>query len=291
MKPEQEPEISAHAQQRREALKFLWHLCPPYLEKYDHTHWWKSVAKDAQGATCPEDAAMWEVLRRHPQAEKLLSHDQSQNSNLLEFEAHIQRFGHLSWPEAIQSHIKFEKYWGKSLVALPPQWGVVKQGMFDVDLIQDHELKKLGRKFNESLQRYQSPEKIDRGVIRKAYQIWNATRQTDSMKIPMLNSSAGAFSVLFGGGVLIGFDPTKPGIVEMVEKTVRRIVNEANHAESGESIARKSYWEAWLFVIAQFEDSEIPRLLSHLPPRQIPIRDDWLFARYRRIFENRPWPS
>jgi hypothetical protein len=284
MKPEQRPKNSIYAERRRESLEFLWHLHPPYLEKYDHTHWWR---KDRP----TQDAAMWEVLRRHPQAEKLLSHDQSLNSNLLEFEAHIQRFGHLSWPEAIQSHIKFAKYWGKSLLALPPQWGVVKQGMFDVDLIQDHELKELGRRFNDSLQRYQSPEKIDHDAIRRAYQIWNATRVTDRMKVPVLNSNVSAFNELFNGNVLVGFDPTKPGIVEMVEKTVRRIVDEIKSIEKGGSFARKSYWVAWLDVIAQFEDSEIPRLLSHLPPRKIPIRDDQLFARYRRSYKNRPWPS
>jgi hypothetical protein len=120
---------------------------------------------------------MWEVLRRHLQTEKLLSHDQSLNANLLEFEVHIQRFGHLSWPDAIQTHIKFEKYWGKSLLALPPEWGVVKRGMFDIDLIQDHELKELGRKFNESLQRFQSSENINHGAKRRACQIWNAIRQ------------------------------------------------------------------------------------------------------------------
>jgi len=234
---------------------------------------------------------MWEVLRRHPQAEKLLSHGQSLNSNLLEFEAHIQRFGHLSWPEAIQSHIKFAKYWGKSLLALPPQWGVVKQGMFDVDLIQDHDLKEFGRRFNDSLQRYQSPEKIDHDASRRAYQIWNATRVIDRMKVPVLNSNVSAFNELFNGNVLVGFDPTKPGIVEMVEKTVRRIVDEIKSIEKGGSFARKLYWVAWLDVIAQFEDSEIPRLLSHLPPRKIPIRDDQLFARYRRSYKNRPWPS
>lgn len=280
MKPEQRPIISIHAERRRESLKFLWHLYPPYLEKYDHTHWWK---KDSP----TQDAAMWEVLRRHPQAEKLLSHDQSLNSNLLEFEANIQCFGHLSWPEAIQSHIKFAKYWGKSLLALPPQWGVVKQGMFDVDLIQDHELKELGRRFNDSLQRYQSPEKIDHDAIRRAYQIWNATRVIDRMKVPVLNSNVSAFNALFNGYVLVGFDPTKPGIAEMVEKTVRGIIHDVKHRNDIGNTTRKSYWEAWLVVIAQFEDAELSRLRT----KKKVIRNDQLFARYRRSYKNRPWPS
>ena len=284
MKPEQQPRISIHAEQRREALKFLWHMRPPYLEKYDHAHWWTKTRST-------QDAAMWEVLRRHPQAEKLLSHDQSLNSNLLDFEDHIQRFGHLSWPDAIQSHIKFAKYWGKSLSALPPEWGVVKQAMFDVDLIIDRKLQKLGKRYNDSLQRYQTPHKIDHGALKSAYQIWNETHESDKMRVPVLNSNASVFNALFSGCVLVGFDPRKPGIAEIVEKRVRGIINEAKRSNDVGNTARKSYWEAWLLVIAQFEDSEIPRLLSRLQPGQIPIRNNQLFARYRRLYENRPWPS
>jgi hypothetical protein len=280
MKPKQEPNISEHAKKRQESLKFLWHLCPPYLEKYDHSHWWRKT-------TPTQDAAMWEVLRRHPQAEKLLSHDQSLKANLLEYEVHIQRFGHLSWPEAVQSHNKFAKYWGKSLMALPPQWGVVKQGMFDVDLIQDHELKELGRKFNESLQRSQSPEKIDHDAIRRAYQIWNATSQTN---VPVLNSNAGVFNVLFNGGVLVGFDPTKPGVVEMITKKVRGIVNEVIDNEKSGNVPMKSFWQDWLDQIFEFEHAVLSRLqMPDSKKRQ--IRNDKVFTPYRRIFKNRPWSS
>jgi hypothetical protein len=275
---------SKHKKVRVEAEKYLWHLRPPWMERFDHGHWWK---KDK----ATQDAAMWEVLRRHPQAEKLLCKDQTLNANLFELELHIKENGHRAWPEAIQTDIKFAKYWGKSLGSLPPQWGVVKHGMFDVDQIQDRKIQELGRRFNDSLQRYQSPEKIDHDALRSAYRIWNATHKEGNMSVPDLDSNVGAFNALFNGCVLVGFDPTKPGIAEMVEKTVRGIINEAKRGHEIGNTARKSYWEAWLDVIAQFEDSEIPRILSRLPPRKIPIRNDQLFARYRRSYKNRPWPS
>jgi hypothetical protein len=264
---------------RRKAAKYLWHLHPSWLERFDHEHWWKKFK-------ATQDGAMWEVLRRHPQTEKLLCRDPSLSTNLLEFERLLMYKGDRSWPEATKTDIKFGKYWGKSLHALPPEWGIVKQGMFDVDQIQDQKLQELGRRYNASLQRYQTPQKIDHGALKCAYQIWNATHKTDKMLVPVLNSNSSAFNALFSGCVLVGFDPRKPGIAEIVEKRVRAIINEVKQSNAIGNTSRKSYWEAWLDVIAQFEDAELSRLRS----KKNQIRNDQLFARYRRSYKNRPWP-
>ncbi len=49
-----------HQQARREAKHFLWHLQDA---RFDHAHWWNGNNK------VPIEAAIWEIIRRHPNAE------------------------------------------------------------------------------------------------------------------------------------------------------------------------------------------------------------------------------
>src|ERR1700722_7176799 len=51
----------------QEARKFLWHLQTNWRDKFDHDLWWNETDSKAT-----QEAAMWEVLRRHPQTEILL---------------------------------------------------------------------------------------------------------------------------------------------------------------------------------------------------------------------------
>jgi hypothetical protein len=45
---------------------FVWHLRSPFVKRFHYTHWWPEDASDV-----PIEAALWEMLRRHPEAVQL----------------------------------------------------------------------------------------------------------------------------------------------------------------------------------------------------------------------------
>lgn len=89
-------EDSKHKMFRREAEQFLWHLRPPWNETFSHKHWWgKEPEKIA-----PE-AAMWEVLRRHPVIEDIHRNMPSeyQQRDLLKLPLCVGYLALKTWPE------------------------------------------------------------------------------------------------------------------------------------------------------------------------------------------------
>lgn len=59
---------SPRKRQLADAKRYLWHMQPEWVAKFNHEHWWKRAAEDK----CLE-AAVWELLRRHPRAKALLA--------------------------------------------------------------------------------------------------------------------------------------------------------------------------------------------------------------------------
>ncbi|MBI3416477.1 MAG: hypothetical protein HY043_14370 [Verrucomicrobia bacterium] len=53
--------IFAGASVRSKSGKFLWHLLPPWKASFSHKHWWSEEAEKVE-----LEAAIWELLRRHP---------------------------------------------------------------------------------------------------------------------------------------------------------------------------------------------------------------------------------
>ena len=282
MKPKRIEGVNAHKKQRLEAEKYLWHLRPPWLARFDHNHWWlKSESSQEEQS---QAGAMWEVLRRHPHTEKLLNRDPALKPPLLEFERYLADFGGCSWLKFTDLNIKFAKYWRKSLIDLPSQWGFVTDGMFEVCPIKDPKIEALGKRYAASVDRYRDLKKIDIAALKEAYLLWNATCDDNGLKVPVLESNASAFNALFGGCILIYFDPAKPGIAEIVNRKVRRLINEIRNNSGKRNLVRRSHWEGWLSVIARFEQGELS-----LEPKT--IRNDQNFARYRRIYKDRTWPG
>jgi hypothetical protein len=71
-----------------------------------------------------------------------------------------------------------------------------------------------------------------------------------------------------------------------VQKRVREIIKDTRRNKQKESVPGRSYWKEWLTVIADFEKTEMTRVVNKEK------RNDQLFARYRRIIGiNKPWSS
>ena len=266
------------AKELRETERFLWHLRGQWREKLDHDHWWKGKENEAT-----QDAAVWEVLRRHPRTEKLLTEELPlyQESSRIDFA--LAYHGTTSWLALAKEDTGFVKRWSDSLSELPPQWGICRYGAYEVDIIQDEEIKELGKRYWKTYDPYHTPKPEDSAALKRAQEVWD--RSSPPPGAFGGGASFDAFLSLSLGKVLIGFNPNKPGIGELVQRKVREIIKEARRRKVTDSVPGKSYSPDWLRVISQFEESELSRDTRRT------IRDDQLFARYRRIISARPWPN
>jgi hypothetical protein len=52
--------------------RYTWHLHPPFVDKFDHLHWWKNEPNKAEPS-----AALYELVRRHPTVMEALRTDYS----------------------------------------------------------------------------------------------------------------------------------------------------------------------------------------------------------------------
>jgi hypothetical protein len=122
-------------------------------------------------------------------------------------------------------------------------------------------------------------KKEDLMAMRKAKVHWTGKRSSlfDGL-------SGSAFLSVSLGRVLIGFDPNRPGIEEFVQKRVATIVKNARSRNARPRTEGRASWKGWLKTIAEFERLEMSRPINK-------IRDDQLFARYRRKISPWIWPD
>jgi hypothetical protein len=274
-----QPLTSLHRKSRVEADKYLWHLRPPWKDKFDHDHWWIKGQQEVN-----QCAAVWEVMRRHPRTKMLLSKEAVLYQEAPEIEFYMAFDAHKSWPRIAKLDFvsSMQQHWSESLSELPPEWGVCRHDFNTLTIIEDQVIKDLGRRYWKTFSPTIEHKPEDHKALDLAEEVWNKSGPRPGGFGGGANFDA--FCALSLGRILIGFDPTRPGIEKVVQKKVREIITNAKTRSGTDSVAGRSFWKAWLNVIAEFERAESAR-----NPKQ--KRDDQLFARYRRVIGGRPWPT
>jgi hypothetical protein len=265
---------SKHSQDRREAEKYLWHLCPPWRDKFKHDHWWKPPPSKVE-----LEAVIWEILRRHPRAEQLLAkRELFQDSPEIDF--FISQSGTSSWPMLSK---KKKKAWIKRIsIELRPQHGFFGNNLSEaVEVIADGRIGFHGKKFWDSMAADATqPYAFDE--MERAKKIWNDSTPRKGIFGGGINFDA--FKCLTLGRVLVGFDPNYPGVEKLVQMKVKELVSRAKIQSHKHNTPGRSYWAEWLEVIGNFEKEELKR-------EPTVIRDDQLFKRYRGFIRQWQWPS
>ena len=241
--------------QEAKTARYLWHFSHP---RFDHKAWWKEAE-----ASIPIQAAVWEIMRRHPDTENL-------GKRLTFFSSDVQTFlatcYHLAWPSLAESE---QRVWRRALSELPPRHGLIESIAGDVSVIgrpndpEFAELQTLAKQFYEADET--GCPKLDYAALKRAKRIWE-TIYSDA-----------AFESVCLGQVLIGFDPSRPDAEKRAVKKVQEVVKLWRaHLKTG--TGGKAHIAQWLDIIERFERQEQQRGRNK--------RDDQVFARYRRTINN-----
>jgi hypothetical protein len=175
--------------------------------------------------------------------------------------------------------------WTEWLNELPPQHGVLFREVKvigdtnDWDIKEIEEMRSLTKQFNDSITRTQ-PLAWDKWI--KAQKIWDAAAPHGEGA--GCSPSWNAFECLSHGCVLIGFNPNDPGIEKLVHSKVKEIVKAARQHPAAQLGVGRYRGRDWLDIISKFEQLELSRKADE-------IRDDQLFACYRRLISKWEWPS
>jgi hypothetical protein len=273
---------SKHRSDRLEAEKYLWHLHLPWRNKFNHEHWWDENSKP------PDGAVVWEILRRHPRAKRILEEKgtkyfQSDLEHFISFNAP------LSWPLLGKIDAMLHKSWAKALGELPVQHGISnvdREGIFQVvkvigekNLTQLNEISSLGKQHWNSIS---SGGKIAIREWKRAQMIWNNSAARGGIVGGGINWET--FAYLSLGGVLIGFDPNFPGVDKLVQKKIKEIIAAARPETGAPSTKGKSYWKSELKAIKAFE-------ADYMGHEEIHKRDEKLFTPYRNSISKWKWPT
>lgn len=230
---------------RRNSDAFLWHFQPL---PFSHVDWWKA------GETVPLEAAIWELIRRHPDAKaaRAKMHGDALLTPLVGF---VGCHCFKTWREL-----------GKPLQAAfvrclwkqhPAQHGFIPP---PVTVLNDQ------RRF----QNYH----------RQLETTGQKTRLAESEKRLALHVQDSALELHRAGLILIAVDPNAPParIAKGVTSAVADWQNGRKPMDTG-----KARIGQWLDVLAKFEAAESSRQKKQ-------IRNDQLFARYRRAIQDWPLP-
>jgi hypothetical protein len=239
------PPIPAQ-QERRNTDAFLWHFQP---SPFSHVHWWKA------GESVPLEAAVWELIRRHPDA-KATRAKMHGDVLLKPLAAFVGCHCFKAWRELGKSlQAAFVRRLWKEYQA---QHGFIAP---PVAVLNDH----------RPFQNYY--RQLETGGQK--------TRLAESAKRLALHVSTSAIESHLVGLILIAVDPNAPParIAKGVTSAVADWQNGRQPMDTG-----KARIGQWLDVIASFEKSEISRQKKQ-------IRNDQLFARYRRAIQDWPLPS
>jgi hypothetical protein len=290
---------------RSESEEFLWHLLPPFVEEYSHQHWWGAAAQGVE-----LEAAIWEILRRHPYTEWFLT------QNLVDWEANpadeewspkeqfLQENLHPYWRHRRRKYVEFIRAWsywnrpaGKdfdlmleayafySWLELPKKeqkhW---KQELFKQLDLQHGYCPDLSYLVNVLPDIYSMSKEVLTKLRVAAKRHYSTASRDESLrktwnKELKENALIGGFA---WGQIFVGFDPCVPNIEKLVMERVRAIVQKwrrlfpKSHVKSHD---RRPPGRArvadWLGIIKRFEQAELSR-------DDGTKRDDQLFARYRR---------
>ena len=119
-------------QELDDAKRYLWHLRAEWRDKFSHDPWWLKKPREAT-----LEAAAWEVLRRHPRAEAIISAatDPAKRRQILNesvayvrprIEGVIVQYGLKSWPTLLPAE---RRQWEIALKELAPQKGIRPSGI------------------------------------------------------------------------------------------------------------------------------------------------------------------
>lgn len=246
------------------ASRYLWHLEPDWTARFAHDHWWTGSA-----AAAPQEAVVWEVLRRHPTTKRLIDSRGVRAPASLKGCPYLRLFfakhGLKSW-----QMLSSEEREGclEAVSVILPQRGVIPStgGVGEIGAPDDAdrsifaEIRRLSRIHADSLVR---GDVEDAGSIDRAEELWNQVHLR-------------VFHCIRQGHVLISFDPLMPRVETKVAESIQRIVALAQ--TTGTSPKSRARCEDWLNAIDRFETVQ-------LRPGRNFRRDDQLFATYRRIFD------
>ncbi len=293
-----------------ESEKFLWHLLQPWVEKYSHQHWWGEAAQGVE-----LEAAIWEILRRHPDTEWFLISDfldpesnptdanwspreQFLKENLdVYWQQHRKKFYKKFYYDPVYKEFYYDLhrrekeidltlgcYALRSWVELPKKeqkrW---KGDLFELDPQHGHcpNLSYLVDILPDI--DYMRKEVI--AELRVAAKRHHSTGGKDESLRKILNEEVGENALIKGfaeGQIFIGFDPCVPNIEKLVLERVRASVRKwrrlfpKSHVKSHDlRSAGRARVAQWLDIIKRFEEAELSRC-------DRTKRGDQLFARYRR---------
>ena len=263
-----------------EPKDFLWHLIPPWRDRFEHCHWWPpDPQRTEEWKKVPFIAAAWEVFRRHPAAKVLHDLDCCPDSR---FEAFIQSHGLGAWPNLADRCIghdavtekerqcvgrSIRREWREAMVELPAQRGFDPRPVYSVTaqsvdlesgispeaaLVLDPELAKTDDFSRSKLENARHAQEAE--IARLAVEHYQA------------------------GRILIAIEPDTANLDDACNALVACYKQHRVPAEHGRGRPKD-----WLGVIGGFEKGELKRLSAQ-------IRDDQRFVRYRRIVNGWSWP-
>jgi hypothetical protein len=234
-------------QSRRRSELFLWHFQQSRLTPYSHFHWWLK-----QNMTVPLESAVWELMRRHPNAREahIKMHILVLPTPLVAF---VGCHCFKAWSElskSLQTHF-VRCLWAQC----PAGHGFIAP---PVTVLNDH------RRFRDYHQRLETTGQ--------------RTRLSESANWLALQVQTSALKAHHAGQILLAIDPHAPPsrITKGVASAIADWLNGAMPMNTG-----KSRISQWLDVVAKFEAAESSR-----PKKE--KRGDQLFARYRRTIQD--WP-
>jgi hypothetical protein len=291
---------------RSESEEFLWHLRRPFLGEFSHQHWWEDGGKAVE-----MEAAIWEILRRHPFVEWFIiqtlidweADRSSQNWSPEEafvqenldpywqnrrphFIEHVRMWSYKNRPAGwdfdfvLESYGLYswlelpkreQKYWKEEIQNLQSQHGFQTDRSEAVEIIPD--INRLPKQTLANLRAAAKSQRAAPGEKESLKKLWAAEH------------CGNALEEFASGYLLIKFNPYLPNVDRLVSEQVRSAVRKwrrffplpadkwNRHRPPGR--ARIS---DWLAIIKSFEQAELSR-------DGRTKRDDQLFARYRRIIK------
>lgn len=230
--------------------RFLWHL---KCDGFNRGHWWKGSAGVSRLA------AMWEVIRRHPNARAICDSSPPYPDELHWF---IAEHTLKAWPQLRPAD---QRDWRSALALLPPQRGIDPRPVYSVTA-QSIDTKN-GAPAHAALA---ADERLRRRKDRLSRSILETAEQLREQEIARL-----AIEHHRAGRVLVAINPDTDfsGAAEALEVACSRY-RKADHGRGRVA--------DWLNVIKEFEESEAKRTAKQ-------TTDKTLFLRYRNVISGTSW--
>jgi len=245
--------LVSQSKARSDSKRFLWHFKDSPHKEFSHRHWWK----DNPQAVSVE-AAIWEILRRHPRAHEGLEQVTSgiRREGFPQLQAWVGFHCLLDWTELSES---LKTDFIRRIQSLPPQHGWLPPPM---TVLNDF------RKWRALLERIKS--RGDGPELKKC----EATLRKFLVEAVENCHDRGQLMVAIDVGAPI------PAITKAITSAVENFRGDQKPHDVG-----KNRIDDALAVVSEFEKKELSR------DSRKTGRDDQLFARYRRIIQSWRWPD